>query len=142
MFQPGAVLNTQGFGIRPENVEVPHLDVRAPSSTDTMYPIGKRWIYPALNASYVLTSQSSIGGQLSSTWTSQLSSSGVTVDMTTGAVTVSNPSVTANSIIVFSRKLTGGTAGQVSISAQSAGSFTLTSTSGSETSNFSYIVIN
>jgi len=45
--QSGAVLNTQGFGNRPENVEIPHVDVRNPSSLDTgrgFFPIGKRWI--------------------------------------------------------------------------------------------------
>lgn len=58
-----------------------------------------------------------------------------------GAVTVTNSSVTASSIIIFSRKTTGGTPGQVSITAQSSGSFTLTSTS-AETSTFNYEVIN
>jgi hypothetical protein len=42
---------------------------------------------------------------------------------------------------LFSRKTTGGTPGQVSITAQSAGSFTLTST-GNETSTFNYLIIN
>ena len=41
--QPGANIYTQGFGSRPENVEVPHLDVRAPTTTDVLYPIGKKW---------------------------------------------------------------------------------------------------
>ena len=58
MFQPGAVVNTQGFGNRPENVEVPHYDVRAPAATDILYPLGKMWICPALGI-YCLQSQSS-----------------------------------------------------------------------------------
>lgn len=142
-FQPGANLYTQGFGSRPESVEVPHIDVRAPNSRDVLYPIGKRWLYPAQNGSYVLTSQSSVGGQLSSTWESQVAGSGVSAAMsgTPGSVVVSNPSVTSSSIIVYSRNVTGGTPGQVSITAQSAGSFTLTST-GNETSTFNYIVLN
>ena len=71
------------------------------------------------------------------------SSVGVTSAMTgsPGSVTVSSTNVTTNSIIIYSRKTTGGTAGQVSISAQSAGSFTLTSTS-AETSTFNYWIIN
>jgi len=58
-----------------------------------------------------------------------------------GAVTVSSTAVTTSSIILFSRNVTGGTPGQVSITAQSAGSFTLTST-GNETSTFNYLIIN
>jgi hypothetical protein len=58
-----------------------------------------------------------------------------------GAVTVTSSAVTTSSVILFSRKTIGGTAGQVSISAQSAGSFTLTST-GNETSTFNYLIIN
>jgi len=58
-----------------------------------------------------------------------------------GAVTTATTACTASSIILFSRDITGGTPGQVSITAQSAGSFTLTST-GNETSTFNYLIIN
>lgn len=46
MFQPGSVLNTQGMANRPENVEVPHIDTRAPIDSQDVFPytIGKRWI--------------------------------------------------------------------------------------------------
>jgi hypothetical protein len=69
--------------------------------------------------------------------------SGITGNMSgsPGAVTVSNSAVTTSSVIVYSRNVTGGTPGQVSITAQSAGSFTLTST-GNETSTFNYVVVN
>lgn len=140
--QPGAMLYTQGFGSRPENVEVPHIDVRAPASTDTQYPIGKIWIYQGV-ATYTLLSQTSFGGVVTSNWGTSTTFSGVSAAMsgTPGAITVINPAVTANSIIVFARATTGGTPGQVSITAQSAGSFTLTST-GNETSTFNYIIQN
>jgi len=68
-FQPGANLYTQGFGSRPENVEVPHVDVRAPASTDVLYPIGKIWINRLANTVYFLTSQTSSAGVTTSTWT-------------------------------------------------------------------------
>lgn len=55
MFQPGADVYTQGFGSRPENVEVPHIDLRAPNTTDYFYPIGKRWINSVTQTEYVLT---------------------------------------------------------------------------------------
>ena len=65
-----------------------------------------------------------------------------TAAMTAGAVTVTNPFVTSASKIVYSRATLGGTAGNVSITAQSNGSFTLTSSSNTETSTFTYQVIN
>lgn len=66
-FQPGAVVNTQGFGNRPESVEVPFVTTRAPTSNDTIYPIGKRWVHVD-NAEYVLLSQTSVLGYLQSSW--------------------------------------------------------------------------
>lgn len=67
-FQPGANLYTAGFGSRPENVEVPHLDVRAPSATDVMYPIGKQWVDSIGKNTYFLVSLSSFGGITTATW--------------------------------------------------------------------------
>ena len=66
--QPGASLYTQGFGSRPEDVEIPHIDVRAPTTTDTMYPIGKRWIDRVHNAEYTLTSLTAFAGNLTANW--------------------------------------------------------------------------
>ena len=60
---------------------------------------------------------------------------------TPGTVTVTSSAVTTSSIILFSKKTTGGTAGNVSITSQSAGSFVLTSTA-NETSTFNYLIIN
>ena len=68
-FQNGAMLNTMGFGNRPENVEIPHIDVRAPSTQDFMYPVGKRWINNVANNEYSLTSLSSFNGATTATWT-------------------------------------------------------------------------
>jgi hypothetical protein len=69
-FQNGAMLYTQGFGSRPENVEIPHLDTRAPTSSDVNgYPIGKRWINTATNTEYVLTSTTSSMNVTTPTWT-------------------------------------------------------------------------
>jgi hypothetical protein len=67
-FPPGANLYTQGFGSRPENVEVPHLDVRAPSQADIQYPVGKHWVDTVGNAEYVLTSFSSSGNVTTANW--------------------------------------------------------------------------
>ncbi len=59
--------------------------------------------------------------------------------MTTGAVTVSNTSVTANSRIKVWLKTPGGTVGQAYVSTITAAtSFVLTSTSGSDTSDWYY----
>lgn len=67
-FQPGATLYTQGFGVRPENVEVPHIDTRDPTSNDANFPIGKRWINVSKNAEFSLTSLSSYQGTVTATW--------------------------------------------------------------------------
>jgi hypothetical protein len=60
---------------------------------------------------------------------------------TPGAVTVATTACTASSVILYSRATTGGTPGQVSITAQSTSGFTLTST-GNETSTFNWLIIN
>ncbi len=67
MFQPGASVYTQGFGTRPEGVEVPHYDTRAPSSTDVLYPVGKQWVYVG-NSIYQLLNLSTSQGVTSATW--------------------------------------------------------------------------
>ncbi len=80
MFQPGAMNYTQGFGSKPENVEVPHLDIRAPTSNDTNYPLGKRWIDTVAGNEWVLVSQSSIGGILQSNWSQGGNAEATTTD--------------------------------------------------------------
>lgn len=67
--QPGASVYTQGFGSRPENVEVPVISKTAPPTTNNgNYPVGKRWIDTVANAEYVLTSVASSGGAVTPTW--------------------------------------------------------------------------
>lgn len=68
-FQPGANLYTQGFGSRPENVEVPVVSLVAPSITQVNYPIGKRWIDTTSNTEYVLTSNPMVGNVITAAWT-------------------------------------------------------------------------
>lgn len=89
-FQPGANLYSQGFGSVPENVEVPHYDVRAPASTDVNYPLGKRWIFVG-TGEYVLLSQSSVGGVLSSNWSLLGTTGGALNTLTTDDTTVVIP---------------------------------------------------
>lgn len=67
-FQPGSNNYTQGFGSNPENVEVPHYDVRAPATTDILYPVGKRWVNTIGNGEYVLTSFSTSGNITTANW--------------------------------------------------------------------------
>lgn len=70
-------------------------------------------------------------------------SAGVSGNMsgTPGAVTVATTACSSTAIVFFSRKTTGGTPGQVSITAQDGTGFTLTST-GNETSTFNWWIIN
>jgi hypothetical protein len=65
--QPGAMLYTQGFGSRPENVEVPHIENRAPTASDYNYPIGKRWVNRGV-ASYELIDLTSFNGITTANW--------------------------------------------------------------------------
>jgi hypothetical protein len=67
--QSPANLYTQGFGSRPENVEVPVVTNVAPSTSQVNFPIGKRWINTATNSEYVLTSSTTSGGVTTPTWT-------------------------------------------------------------------------
>jgi hypothetical protein len=58
-----------------------------------------------------------------------------------GAVTVNNTSITANSRIFLTSQVDGGTPGSVRVSARVAGtSFTITSSSGTDTSTVAYII--
>lgn len=65
-----------------------------------------------------------------------------TATLVAGTVTVSNTSVTANSRILLTVQTPGGTVGAVYVSARTAGtSFTITSTSGTDTSTVAYEII-
>lgn len=101
-FQPGANLYTQGFGSRPENVEVPHIDLRAPNSTDILYPIGKIWLY-VNNSVWYLLGQSTITGVTTSNWSeiSNISGPIVSVAGTANQITA----ITTGGAVVLS--LTG-----------------------------------
>jgi hypothetical protein len=65
--------------------------------------------------------------------------SGVT--LVGGSVTVSNTSITANSQVILTRTNGGGTQGHVTVTISAGVSFTITSTSGSDTSTFSYLIV-
>lgn len=67
---------------------------------------------------------------------------GTSSAMTTGAVTVATTACSGTAKIFYSRATTGGTPGNVSITAQSGTGFTLTSTSNTETSTFNWWIIN
>lgn len=59
-----------------------------------------------------------------------------------GTVTVANTTVTANTIVILTRKTAGGALGATTTYTVSAGvSFTVTSVSGTDTSTFSYLLI-
>ncbi len=82
------------------------------------------------------------GNKLSIT-TGSNASCGVTSAMSgsPGAIAVSTTACTDSSVILYSRATTGGTPGQISITAQSTSGFTLTST-GNESSTFNWVIIN
>ena len=106
--QPGAVLNTFAFGNRPEGVEVPVIQRRAPTSSDWNYPIGKQWVDRLGGQCYFLSSVTSSAGVNTANWVFLGGASG-TVTLVGGTATVTTPFVTANSKIVLSRQGIGAT---------------------------------
>lgn len=67
---------------------------------------------------------------------------GLTAAMTAGSIVVSTTKVTANSRIFLTAQNTGGTAGALRISARTPGtSFTITSTSGTDTSTVAWWIV-
>jgi len=109
--QPGAMLYSQGFGAKPENVEVPVLQSRAPTSADILFPIGKKWVDQVGNATYELTSFSTFNGTVTANWQA---SSGVT----SGIATINSNAPVSNNYII------AGTASQLTAT-QTAGTTTL-----------------
>ena len=100
----GAVLYTSGFGSRPESVEIPVIATRAPSSSDIQYPIGQRWVDRSNNATYTLTSISTVGGTPSASWVAEGGGSSQLSSLTgsTGTATPSSGNIqiagTANQV--------------------------------------------
>jgi len=88
IFQPGAVVNTQGFGNRAENIEVPVIQSRPPASTDSEYPIGKNWLDTAGSGSYFLSNLTITSGVPVATWTSAAGSLIASITGTANRITV------------------------------------------------------
>lgn len=62
--------------------------------------------------------------------------------LVTGAATVADNRVSQNSIIIISRGAQGGTLGYLYLSAQGNGTFTISSSSATETSTVNYLILN
>jgi len=88
-FQPGANLYTAGFGIRPENVEVPHIEARDPSTTDINFPIGKHWLNTVSQNEFTLYSFTSSGGITQANWAAPVHA--IPDPLVVGAFTATGP---------------------------------------------------
>jgi hypothetical protein len=64
------------------------------------------------------------------------------VALTAGAATVYDGRVSPSSVIIISRYIQGGTLGQLYIGYQSSGTFTINSSSSTETSYVNYLILN
>ncbi len=144
----GAVLNTQGQGNKPQNVEIPFVTTRDPSPVDKNYPVGKSWINSSSSSEFCLTSFSSTAGTTLANWTSlggagdlNITAAGVTAAMVAGVVTTACPSCTTSSTVLFSAETLSATFSICGV-VPSNGSFTITSQTNGETSTFFYAVIN
>lgn len=103
-FQPGANLYTQGFGSRPENVEIPHVDTRSPNTRDINYPIGKWWLNKGASLWYLISLSSGTTGTTAN-WVEVLTSSfgtntasgttSATLNGRSGIVTITTPTIAA-----------------------------------------------
>jgi len=171
-FQPGANLcGAIGTPTRPENIEVPHYDVRIPSTGDWNYPIGKEWIFIG-NSIWKLLSISASRGVNTANWamifsnvatvitgdltlatvggkiniaTGTNASVGTSGAMIAGSVVVPTTAITANSLVFFTTNVLGTvTAPQAyRVSARTPGvSFTIQSQSVTDTSTVNYWIIN
>jgi hypothetical protein len=107
-FQPGANLYTQGFGSRPEDVEVPHLEARPPSASDTNYPIGKRWMDTSTGSEYSLGNITITNGITSANWGFLGSSSGDLNSLTTEDAFVVDPSAGTINLVGTGSTTTSG----------------------------------
>jgi hypothetical protein len=93
----------------------------------------------AITLSYLQTSTDAHNA-LNSNTLSYLQSRAGTATLSNGIATINNPLVTNSSIIIISRKTSGGTLGHLSIS-QTNGVFSIGSTSSTETSTVNYLII-
>ena len=85
-------------GVGYENVEIPHIDTRAPTIYDYKYPLGKRWIDQSAQASYELCGVSSVGGEMQAVWISISYDANPSFDSVTvtNGITVTNGSLIAS----------------------------------------------
>lgn len=143
----GANLYTQGFGSRPEGVEIPFYSTGSPTSSNINFPLGKRWINTASNNIYTLTSFSSVGGVRTAVWSSAgagafiITGSGTATFGAGSTVTITDPTVLPSSKILLSGSSLSSTVGDWS-SVPGTGSFVATSDQAGDTSTFFYAIIN
>src|ERR1700729_1500512 len=79
----GANLYTVAYGTRPEAVEIPTFQPRAPTTSDVQWPLGKEWINTVGNGVYKLTSFTTTSGVVTANWT-LLGTSGGALNTLTG----------------------------------------------------------
>lgn len=139
-----AMIYTQSYGSRPQNV--PIIANVSPSSTQTNYTIGQRWVNSVTNVEYVLTSFSSLGGSLSATWTPsgsayfQVSSATAAGPLVAGTLVITDAACLTTSIILVTYRNPSNPAVLSAVPAN--GSFTVNSASNADTSTFYYAIIN
>jgi hypothetical protein len=88
---------------------VPHIDVRAPASTDINYPVGKRWIYTN-NSTYELLGLTSFNGVTNANWV-LLSGSAGTLSQLTGTTGTATPTAGSIQIAGTTNEITTAAAG-------------------------------
>lgn len=128
-FQPGFQTLTQGFGTAPAGVQFPHIDLRAPTTTDILYPIGQRWIDRSGLVEYVLMTLTSLNGVTSATWVTLGGTSPSFTNLTvTGNETVGGTLGVTGDLTVAGNILMTGAAKQIRMEGGAATDFIGTAT--------------
>ena len=137
---------TQGFGSKPQSVEVPIVEERYPLAADTAYPLGKMWVFPLANYIATLSSFSYQGSVLQALWQGNwvIVAAGTSGPLSSGSVVVSAPATTPSSIVLISPTTFVGTISYSYVNPSSVTyyQFTITSLNASDQSIFYYIVLN
>lgn len=114
--QPSIASYAVGVGVAPNELLNPIVANRAPTSSDSEYPIGKRWIFTTSNIEYGLTSKNSSSGVVLSTWTPLGTAAGSLDTITTQDTTVVIPSSGNINVIGTDTIQTSGSGDTVTIS--------------------------
>ncbi len=143
----------QSFGSHSENVEIPVISKLNPTTQDINYPIGKRWINTLSDVVFALSSfniNPDLVTRLDANWISlssnnfNISASGLSGALISGAVTVVNSACRSNSTILITASQVAGQIGNwfVDPAGIEDGHFIIHSNNLNDNTDFMYAIVN